>query len=452
MTVSAALDAARALQDAGEQRAAIRAWHDALVEGAPPAEVHLQLGVLHAELCEHHLAVQHLEKALTFAPQDPDVLCMLGSVMHELGRFEDAARYCAQSIDANPGHSQAHFNLGLAQFERSDIAGALAHIARGFALRRGEPWSDDPAGRLLRDPRPEFTDEELAISAVKARHDSEQLDHLLSLGRLPQGYRPVMEQYRALLAELPQVIGATYLFDARRFPLVARTLKRPLYVAAESDVPGPVVNPQVDWAAMEDAYLKARPGMATVDGILAPDALRELRAFCRESTIWNAIKSGYLGAYFYDGFSSPLLLRLASELRMRMPRVIRGLPLRMMWGYKYDSEIPGSGIALHADGAAVNVNFWITENEANLAPDRGGLLVHTVDTPRDWGFAKYNLDSVALQARLEAARSVPVRVPYRANRAVIFDSGLIHATDSPHFRAGYLNRRINVTLLYGSAS
>ena len=38
---------------------------------------------------------------------------------------------------------------------------------------------------------------------------------------------------------------------------------------------------------------------------------------------------------------------------------------------------------------------------------------------------------------------------YRANRAVIFDSDLFHATDRPVFRDGYLNRRINITFLYG---
>lgn len=32
----------------------------------------------------------------------------------------------------------------------------------------------------------------------------------------------------------------------------------------------------------------------------------------------------------------------------------------------------------------------------------------------------------------------------------MFDSDLFHATDDPHFRPGYLNRRINITLLYGN--
>jgi hypothetical protein len=40
-------------------------------------------------------------------------------------------------------------------------------------------------------------------------------------------------------------------------------------------------------------------------------------------------------------------------------------------------------------------------------------------------------------------------VPYRGNRAVIFNSDLFHKTDAIRFREGYENRRINVTLLYG---
>ena len=38
---------------------------------------------------------------------------------------------------------------------------------------------------------------------------------------------------------------------------------------------------------------------------------------------------------------------------------------------------------------------------------------------------------------------------YRANRAVIFDSDLLHQTDKIRFKEGYSSRRINVTLLYG---
>jgi hypothetical protein len=42
-----------------------------------------------------------------------------------------------------------------------------------------------------------------------------------------------------------------------------------------------------------------------------------------------------------------------------------------------------------------------------------------------------------------------VTIPHRSNRAVIFDSDLFHETDTIRFKDGYLNRRINVTMLFG---
>jgi hypothetical protein len=128
--------------------------------------------------------------------------------------------------------------------------------------------------------------------------------------------------------------------------------------------------------------------------------------------------------------------------------VIKDHTLNMMWGYKCDATLPG--LAVHADAAAVNVNFWITEDEANLDPEGGGLRVYEHDAPGDWDFRMFNKEAGRIQDYLESIGSVPTRYPYRANRALIFDSDLFHATDDPHFRPGYLNRRINITLLYGN--
>ena len=43
-----------------------------------------------------------------------------------------------------------------------------------------------------------------------------------------------------------------------------------------------------------------------------------------------------------------------------------------------------------------------------------------------------------------------VKIPYRANRAVVFDSSLFHESDGFRFKPGYENRRVNVTMLYGT--
>ncbi|HEY8253389.1 MAG TPA: hypothetical protein VIG39_02055, partial [Rhizomicrobium sp.] len=58
-------------------------------------------------------------------------------------------------------------------------------------------------------------------------------------------------------------------------------------------------------------------------------------------------------------------------------------------------------------------------------------------------------DEGAIRRFLTEAGAKPVTIPYRANRAVIFDSDLFHQTDRLSFKEGYQNRRINVTLLYG---
>lgn len=446
---AAHLALARALQKAGEQRAAVDAYTAALRLGASSTDVYLQLGVLHHGLFEHQIAISHFEKVIAQEPAHADASCMLGVVLNDLGRFAEAARHFERALAVRHTFPEAQFNLGLSRYESGDFRAAAECFARCFAQNRGIPWTPNPAAALESDSMPAFAPRDMAVNRTKLRHDCEQLAYLLERGRLPAAYRAVLDDYRSLLREVEKISYDEKVvpFDAHRHPRVARTYKRPIYVDAGSAPAGALVNPDLDVGAIEQRYMDARPSVVTIDNLLTDEALRALRVFCRESTIWNHVKAGYLGAYFYDGFCSELLLRFAAELRERFPRIVRGLPLQMMWGYKCDSALPALGT--HADAAAVNVNFWITEDEANLDPEHGGLLVYTNDAPREWGFAKFNTDSETIERYLEACGSVPTRVPYRSNRAVVFDSDLFHASDRPRFRDGYLNRRVNVTLLYG---
>ena len=41
-----------------------------------------------------------------------------------------------------------------------------------------------------------------------------------------------------------------------------------------------------------------------------------------------------------------------------------------------------------------------------------------------------------------------LRVPHRANRALVFESRLFHQTDTVRFAKGFTKRRINVTFLF----
>lgn len=39
------------------------------------------------------------------------------------------------------------------------------------------------------------------------------------------------------------------------------------------------------------------------------------------------------------------------------------------------------GISVHADSASVNLNFWVTPDEANLDPSSGGLIIYPKAPP-----------------------------------------------------------------------
>ena len=97
----------------------------------------------------------------------------------------------------------------------------------------------------------------------------------------------------------------------------------------------------------------------------------------------------------------------------------------------------------------MNVNFWVTPNEANLDPSTGGLIVHHVEAPLDWDFETFNNDSTEIYNVIEKQGRGQSIIPYRENRAVVFNSDLFHETDCFDFRPDYQHRRINVTMLFG---
>ena len=176
--------------------------------------------------------------------------------------------------------------------------------------------------------------------------------------------------------------------------------------------------------------------------------LQELYEYCLESTVWFDYRhKGYVGAYADDGFDNPLLFRIAEELRSAMPELLSDHPIRYIWAYQYDQQLEGIGI--HGDDAAVNVNFWVTPDSANLNTDTGGLVVHRAEAPSHWNFKKYNNNTEQIHRFLKKENAGSMRVPYRRNRAVIFNSDLFHETDNPQFREGFENRRINITMLFG---
>ena len=214
-----------------------------------------------------------------------------------------------------------------------------------------------------------------------------------------------------------------------------------------------ILNPDLDWKAIEKEYWSENPQVVAIDNILTKEALHKIRKILLESTVFYQTKQpnnfgGYTGAYIDDGLHDRILLELTTELRQYLPSILKPHALRYLWAYKYDSSY--NGIKLHADMAAVNVNLWITPDEANLDHNSGGLVVFTVKPPPEWDILQYNSDTEKVyEELLKPTGFKNVTIPYKENRAVLFDSALFHQTDNFHFKKGYPNRRINLTILYG---
>ena len=215
-------------------------------------------------------------------------------------------------------------------------------------------------------------------------------------------------------------------------------------------------NIQIDSTTPKEAATASIPGVLIIDDLLTPQTLSLLRQLLLKNTHWFQTKTPlefgkYVGSYIDDGLNDPIFLELAKQLHQSMPRVMKGHHLRYLWAYKYDSEWE-SGINLHADQAAVNVNMWLSMEGADLEEEEygGGLVVFTTKPPSDWDFESYNTNTdVVVEELLRPTNFANVTVKHKPNRAVIFDSALFHQTDKYRFKKGYENGRINLTLLFG---
>jgi len=364
----------------------------------------------------------------------------LGATLQRLGKL-DEARECFEKASAlDPRLWQAHYNLGNWHKLRGRLREAIVPYQTAMRLRR----SPGPQA-------PEHAHLSAGTSRSKIRHDVEQIRYLIARGILAAKFEETAAALERAAIELePQFAREGAVALPRHVQdEVGDAYNRLLHFVDAPALPGPAVNPRLDRRAVEADYARNAPGITYVDDFLTAEALAELRRFCLESTIWfdYLYAGGYVGTSVEEGFACPLLAQIVEELPRALPSIFGAHPLTHLWGYKYDSQ--RTGIDEHADFAAVNVNFWLTPNEANLEPDFGGLVLWDKEAPLDWDFDAYNRDPEGIRKFVETSGARRIVVPHRQNRVVIFNSDLFHKTDDYHFRPGYENRRINVTLLYG---
>ena len=444
------MSAAFAAYQAGKGTEAEAIGRAILAHDPRDAGAHYVCGLVAADRGALDRARRAFETAAALAPDKASLRITLGNLALRQGDDEAAERAFRQALAQAPGSVAAHTNLGAALKRQGRLEEAVQCYRAGHALYRGSAWwgNDPAAGIAVLDPAQQVTFE--TASRVKLEHDLAQLDYLLERGRLPPSLAEAREGLRRVLAGFGSEARPSTprpLTEVER-RLIGPVYNRVIYRPPEEHV-APALNQGLDAGAIEGRYRETSPSVVVVDDFLSAPALAALQRFCLEATIWFDCKEhgGYLGAYLHEGFDHPVLIALAREMGERLGGIIGGHRLAQMWAFSYGQA--GGGTRRHADKAAINVNLWITPDSACPAPEASGLVVHDVAAPPDWGFSDYNLDPAPLDRLVAQEGRAPVRVPYRCNRAVIFDSSLIHESGGVRFLNGYENRRINVTLLFG---
>ncbi|MEO8002614.1 MAG: hypothetical protein ABI644_12120 [Arenimonas sp.] len=405
------------------------------------ADLHENIAALLMDCEAYPAAYEHAKAAISLNRQSASAWALLSSAARELRILDEALLAAEHACLLAPENAECRRSRGNILKELGDMRKAALDF--DFASsKRFEAHSILPSN--LKEHR--------FLTRAKIEHDIEQFDYLAKALK-DETFSDQALRYRGILAALPQATRTEIIpIPNELFADMQPHFNRQLHLQP-CNFKGVALSESLDTEAVEADYFARSPGITWIDNLLSAEALAALRQYCLESTLWFDFNhpDGYLGAVFENGFTDPLLLQICDELKLKFPNIFGQYPLMQMWAFKYDSQL--KGIQLHGDVAAVNLNFWITPDEANLDEKSGGLRIWDKAAPADWSFNEFNSGAEAAQSRIHKFLSDnganEIVVPYRQNRAVVFNSDLFHATDDFHFRDGYENRRINITMLFG---
>ena len=429
------------------------------------------LGVVFYQSVEYEKAVECHKKVLQIEPNNADAYNNLAINYKQLGETELAKRYFYKAIKINPKHINAYNNLGnllgtLGEYEKAietlkkalellpNFFKAQTNIAVTYINQQKHTEKAITASyKALRIHHNLSKINNKKLPLYRLKHDVEQAEYLKSKKYKINGLDEFNEIGKEILNRKENKENKNDFY--KQILLKDNEIKSLLpfykaeYMYNASIPPEGCINPHKDWSKVENDYLNSAKQIIYIDDFLSEGTIKELREFCLTSKVWiHQHDNKYLGAYADSGFISPMHLQIGTELQKKLPKLFGKYNIGKFWGYKYDTAL-GGGIGIHADFAYLNLNFWITPDEYNNDKNRGGLKVYNAPAPDNWSFEKYNIEAKEIYKFLNENNASCETIPYKFNRAVLFNSSYFHETDKIDFKEGYESRRINITYLFG---
>ena len=459
-------------KDLGENQKAINCYEKAIEINPNYVDAHNNLGSAFKDLGENQKAKSCYEKAIAINPDHAAANYNLGVIWRDLGENQKAKSCYEKTIAINPNHAVAHNNLGIIFKELGENQKAISCYEKAIAIN---PDAFETMGNIANIYVSQLTDFKITISKsnealkiyhknykfinqsiplFKLKHDVQQANYLSSKNyKINEIDKFIKIGDQILRREENKEDKNNYnkkiLLNNDEINSLLPYLKEN-HIYQIKNISGNCINSNKNWLDVEDEYLNSVNQIMYIDNFLSDEALIELREFCLVSKVWHQdYHNKYLGAFSNSGFISSIHLQIAIDLQQKLPKLFGPHKLGKFWGFKYDSTL-GKGINIHADFAIHNLNFWITPDEFNNDKNSGGLKVYDIPAPDNWTFKDYNNNDNKINKFLKENNANCTNVPYKFNRAVLFNSAYFHETDKINFKDQYEARRINNTYLFGA--
>ena len=428
---AAALQLMRCHNKLGDFYSAVAAFDGVDAQSGIASEMYIELGIAHAGLENAGRAAEAYRAALNDDPPPAQAIRALLKIHMDSADHAALDAFARQFATAIANDAECLSLQAMHELQQGHVAAAADYFRR--------------CGELNIAREDAYTQLPWPVPEPRLRHDYEQLELLQRRGKLNTAGEEALRTLQPYYAQSGNTARA-YAPEGAAGTALKKALCE-VHHYPDPPFDGEAVAAR-DYAAIEARYETEK--LVVIDDFLTPLGLHALRSYSEEATVWKLYNpGGYTAGLLGKGFAPRVLLTIADELRRKMPNVIRDFPLLQAWGFKYDQRL--QGINMHADFARVNINFWITPQAACADDTTGGMVVYNHPVPKSWSFEDYNINPPKLKAYLKVHDAQPLRVPYRENRCVLFDSSLIHVTDELHFKPGFENRRVNITLLFGRA-
>lgn len=169
-----------------------------------------------------------------------------------------------------------------------------------------------------------------------------------------------------------------------------------------------------------------------------PDSLCcELRSYMLERQNFDEIYHDYAAVNF---------LEYRQEINLIKDKIplLKDVSYLRAWSFIYKNF--SRGVLPHADPSMYTLSIWVSDDKSILDWRENGLNIYTVK-PVAENNNNYSSGHEYIYSIIKDTQ--PVKIPYRYNRAILFDSAYIHSSDCVSMKTGLDNRRVSYTYLFG---